>query len=129
MVEETTKTCMYTGIACDRSDRQGVVACGGDGKIRDIAPLSEHGGIVVHDGTEAVVTKVTVSHSNTHLFVGTSTGMIRAYPYPLGEGYDATTFQEYPAHLSAVTSLWLTANDSVRRRISFIIFSVAKYVH
>ena len=54
-----------------------VVACGGDGTIRVIPPSSHPDGAVVHDGCNAVVHRVAVANSNTHLFVGTDSGALR----------------------------------------------------
>lgn len=84
--EHFNKNAEYTDIAIDRcgsGQPLSLVACGSDGKIHEVHNTNSDKECTSIDADGETVTSLTVSHSNSYVFVGTSSGRIRIYTWPL----------------------------------------------
>ncbi|RXN13979.1 cilia- and flagella-associated 57 [Labeo rohita] len=102
--ESVLKTCSYTGVTIS-SDSKTFFAVGTDCSLKEIQDcqiLKE-----VRTG-DVVCTTVAMSRSGRALFVGTSTGTVRAIKYPLPIQND---WIEYQAHAGPVTKMVITFDD------------------
>ncbi|KFO74678.1 WD repeat-containing protein 65, partial [Cuculus canorus] len=98
------KSCIYSSIALS-PDAKIIFAVGSDQTLKEISESSIQYEVPAFD---VVYTAVAVSHSGHMVFVGTSLGTIRAMKYPLPLKED---FNEYQAHVGAVTKMSITNND------------------
>ncbi|XP_052403711.1 cilia- and flagella-associated protein 57 [Carassius gibelio] len=102
--ESVLKTCSYTGVTIS-SDAKTFFAVGTDCSLKEIQDcqiLKE-----VRTG-DVVCTTVAMSRSGRVLFIGTSTGTVRAIRYPLPIQND---WIEYQAHAGPVTKMVITFDD------------------
>ncbi|XP_059358383.1 cilia- and flagella-associated protein 57 isoform X1 [Carassius carassius] len=102
--ESVLKTCSYTGVTIS-SDAKTFFAVGTDCSLKEIQDcqiLKE-----VRTG-DVVCTTVAMSRSGRVLFIGTSTGTVRAIRYPLPIQSD---WIEYQAHAGPVTKMVITFDD------------------
>uniref|UniRef100_A0A672T5W0 Cilia and flagella associated protein 57 n=1 Tax=Sinocyclocheilus grahami TaxID=75366 RepID=A0A672T5W0_SINGR len=102
--ESVLKTCSYTGVTIS-PDAKTFFAVGTDCSLKEIQDcqiLKE-----VRTG-DVVCTTVAMSRSGRALFIGTSTGTVRAIKYPLPLQND---WIEYQAHAGPVTKMVTTFDD------------------
>ncbi|XP_077064460.1 cilia and flagella associated protein 57 [Siphateles boraxobius] len=109
--DSVLKTCSYTGVTIS-PDAKTFFAVGTDctlKEIQDCQILKE-----VPSG-DVVCTTVAMSRSGRALFIGTSTGTVRAIKYPLPI---QNAWLEYQAHAGPVTKMIITFDDQFLLTVS-----------
>ncbi|KAL1279856.1 hypothetical protein QQF64_014456 [Cirrhinus molitorella] len=102
--ESVLKTCSYTGVTIS-PDAKTFFAVGTDCSLKEIQDCQVSTEVRTGD---VVCTTVAMSRSGRALFVGTSTGTVRAIKYPLPIQND---WIEYQAHAGPVTKMVITFDD------------------
>jgi WD40 repeat protein len=119
------KNCSYTSVSIT-ADMKATYAVGSDCTLKEIN-LAESSVTRELPTGQVALTQVCLSHSGRMMFVGTSTGVIRAVKYPLGETGE---WQEYQAHSGPVSKLCLSYDDqymfSVGEDGSMFVFKVTE---
>jgi len=102
--EHVHKGCAYTSVTVCRHTG-GFIACADDSKLKE---FDDEFNVVREFSSDGVVLTHVAYGAKTHrLFAATATGGLRAYKVPLtGE------FVEYPGHVSAVTMIRLSADET-----------------
>ena len=101
--EHILKTCSYSSAVCSPNGKT-VYAVGIDKMLKEITESS----VTREVESNSILTQVALSHSGKMMFVGTTSGSIRAMKFPLS---DVSDFQEHEAHSSAVTKFRVSFDD------------------
>jgi WD40 repeat protein len=100
------KNCSYTCVT-GSSDFKQTFAVGSDRTLKEIN-LTDSQIVRQMSSGEVVLTQVILSHSGKMLFVGTTSGTIKAVKYPVVEPGE---WHEHQAHSSAVTRMCISFDD------------------
>ncbi|KAH9271594.1 hypothetical protein BASA83_006204 [Batrachochytrium salamandrivorans] len=101
--EHILKTCSYNSAVCS-SNGKVVYAIGSDKYIKEITEST----VTKEFESNTVLTQIAISNSGRMMFVGTTTGAIRAMRFPFGDQFD---YQEHQAHSAPITKLRVSYDD------------------
>eukprot|EP00731_Ephydatia_muelleri_P018745 Em0011g785a len=100
------KSCSYTSIAI-MPDLRTTFAVGSDRTLKEVI-LADSTVLRQVSAGDVVLTQVVLSHTGKMLFVGSSSGTVRAMKFPLTDGGE---YQEHTAHSLAVTRMKVSYDD------------------